>query len=102
MGVLWKTVRGILNRCLMVAIQFHDTLHGLRKGRGTMNTSLEANLIQQPMAMSEEVLYDIFYIFIKDMTPLTVAAAWIFLHYKEWAPCQHASSVDTGTTLPWL
>ena len=51
---------GILNRRLMSVIQFHDTLHGLRMGRETRNTSLEAKLLQQLMNMREEILYDIF------------------------------------------
>ena len=57
---LWKTVMGILNCCLMVAIQFHDTLHGLCTDRGTRTTYLESKLIQHLMAMMEEVLYYIF------------------------------------------
>ena len=60
MEVLWKTVVGILNRCLMALIQFHNTLHGLRTGRGTSTTSLEANLLQTMRAMKEEFLYNIF------------------------------------------
>ena len=60
MEVLWKRVTGILNRCLMSVIQFHDTLHGLRMGRETKNTSLEAKLLQHIMDMRKEVLKDIF------------------------------------------
>ena len=47
--VLWKTVPGILNRCLTTAIQFHDTLHGFRTGRGTGSASLQDKLLQQLM-----------------------------------------------------
>ena len=56
---LWKTVTGILNRRLAEAIQFHDTLHGFCTVKGTGNASLEADLLQQLMDMSEEALYDI-------------------------------------------
>ena len=58
--VLWKTVRGILNRCLTAAIQFHGTLHGFRTGRGTGTASLEAKLIHQMTLIREELLYKIF------------------------------------------
>ena len=51
---------GILNCHLMAEIQFHNTLHGLRTGRGTRTTSLEANLLQHLISMREEVLYNIF------------------------------------------
>ena len=43
----------------MVAIQFHDTIHGFCTGRGTGTDPLKAKLIQQLTAMKEEVLYDI-------------------------------------------
>ena len=51
---------GILNCRLMVVIQFHETLHSLRMGRSTGTTYLEAKLLQQMMAMREEVLYEKF------------------------------------------
>ena len=51
---------GILDSRLMVAIQFHKTLHGLCSGRETRTTSLESKLLQQMMDMGEEVLYNIF------------------------------------------
>ena len=44
---------------MMALIQFHDTLHGFRTGRGTGNAFLEANLIQQLTNMMEEVLQKI-------------------------------------------
>ena len=72
----------------MASIQFHETIHGLHtgRGRGTRTTSLEAKLLQHMMDMREEVIYDIFYIFINTMTSLTVASAWKPLQHKEWAP----------------
>ena len=51
---------GILNRSLMSSIQFHDTLHGIRIGRGTGTTSLESRLLQQLITIREEVIYKIF------------------------------------------
>ena len=60
MEFMWKTVIEILNIRLMVAIQFHDTLHGFRTFRGTGTAYLENNLIQQLIDMREEVLYEIF------------------------------------------
>ena len=42
---------GILNRLLTENIQFYNTLHGFRMGRGTGTASLEAKLLQQLMAM---------------------------------------------------
>ena len=58
--VLLKTVTGILNCRIMAAIQLQDTLHRFREDRGTKKTSIEAKLLQQLMAMREEVLYEIF------------------------------------------
>ena len=58
--VLWKMVTGILNFFLVGNIQFHDTLHSFRTGRGAGNAYLEAKLLQKLMDMMEEVLYEIF------------------------------------------
>ena len=58
--VMWKIVAVILNRRFNSSITFHDVLHGLRAGRGTGTTTLEAKLLQQFTAMREEVLYMIF------------------------------------------
>ena len=57
---LWNTVMAILIQRLMTVIQFHDTLHDFHTGRGIGTASLEAKLLQHPMAMREEVLYEIF------------------------------------------
>ena len=51
---------GILNCYLVAEIQFHDTLHGFRAGRGAGTASIRAKLLQQLMMMREEFLYDIF------------------------------------------
>ena len=53
-------MKGILKCRLMAEIQFHDTLHGLRTGRGMDTASLESKLLQQLADMREEVLYGIF------------------------------------------
>ena len=45
--MLWKIVTGILNLCLTDTIQFHETLHGFRIGRGPRNSYLEANMIHK-------------------------------------------------------
>ena len=49
-----------MNRRLIVVIQFHDTLHVFRAGRGTGTASLESNMLQQLMEMREEGIYEIF------------------------------------------
>ena len=53
-------VTGILNICHEASIQFHDTLHGFCTGIGIRTDSLEVKLLQQCMAIREEVLYEIF------------------------------------------
>ena len=57
---MWKVVAEILNRQLTTSITFHDSLHGVRAGRGTGTTTLEAKLFQKLAALREEVLYVIF------------------------------------------
>ena len=56
----WKVVAVILHRRLTAAITFDDALHGFREGRGTGTANLEAKLLQNLVAMREEVLYVIF------------------------------------------
>ena len=50
----------ILNLRLTMVIRLHKTLHGFHTGRGTGTAYIEATLLQHPMAMREEVLYEIF------------------------------------------
>ena len=57
---LWNTVTVILNLRLTVEMRLHKTLHGIHTGRGTGTAYIEANLLQHPMDMREEVLYEIF------------------------------------------
>ena len=49
-----------LNICLGAAINFYDVLHRFWEGRGMGTTYLEVKLIQNLMAIREEVLYTIF------------------------------------------
>ena len=58
--VVWKVVAVIPNFQFTASINFHDVLHGFWAGSRTGITSLEAKLLQQLAAMSEEVLYIIF------------------------------------------
>ena len=58
--LLWKTESGILNRCLMLVIVYHGTLHGFQAGQVMGINSLEAKLIHNMEAMSDEILYEIF------------------------------------------
>ena len=57
---LWKAISGIINRRLSSSIQFHDALHGFCALRGVGTTTLEANLLQQIIAMRDTVLHAIF------------------------------------------
>ena len=58
--VVWKVVAEILNSQLTASITFHDFLHRFWAGRGTGTATLEAKLIQQLVALKEEILYVIF------------------------------------------
>ena len=58
--LMWKLVADILNLRLMASITFHEFLHYFRAGRGTGTATLEAKLLQQLLALREEVLYVIF------------------------------------------
>eukprot|EP00978_Attheya_sp_CCMP212_P010592 scaffold25751_cov57-Attheya_sp.AAC.5 len=45
--VVWKLIARIINARLKVTIDFHDTLHGFRAGRGTGTATIEAKLCQE-------------------------------------------------------
>ena len=60
MDVVWKVVVVILNRYITDSITYHEFLHGLQAGCGTGTATLEAKLLQQLVAMREEVLYILF------------------------------------------
>ena len=50
----------LLNRWLMAAISFHDTLHVFRAGRGKGTAALDANIFQQITDMRKEFLSKVF------------------------------------------
>ena len=50
----------ILNQRFTTYSSFRDVLCGFRAGRGTGTTYLKAKMLQQLMAMMEEILYAIF------------------------------------------
>ena len=58
--VLCKVVVEILNPRLTASITFHNFLHRFRAGRGTGTSTLYAKLLQQLLAVREEVPYVIF------------------------------------------
>ena len=60
MGVVWKTVVVIINRCLREATTLHGVINGLRAGHGIGTASIKAKLLQQFTSMREKVLYGIF------------------------------------------
>ena len=49
--VVWKVVTLILNSQFTTSTTLHNVLHGLREGRGTGITSLEAKLIHKLTSM---------------------------------------------------
>ena len=50
----------ILNHRFTTTIAYHNFLNGLRAGRGTGTSTLEIKLLQQVVALREEVLHAIF------------------------------------------
>ena len=54
---MWKVVVAIINRRFTATITYQDFLHGFRAGHGTGTTTLKAKLLQQLVALREEVLY---------------------------------------------
>ena len=60
LGVVWKVVAAILNHWITASIAYHDFLRVFRAGCGTGNATLEDKLLQQLVAMREEVMYVIF------------------------------------------
>ena len=59
-GLLWKTVTGILNHCKKAAIQFHDIVYFFHTERGISTASIEAKMLQHLAEMREDFLYEIF------------------------------------------
>ena len=58
--VMWKVVTAILNRRITASITYHEILYGFRASCSTVTATIKAKLIQQLVAMREEVLYVIF------------------------------------------
>ena len=50
----------IFNHWIEAAVSFHNILNRLCPGWGTRNASLEYKLLQNLMAMGEEILYRVF------------------------------------------
>ena len=50
----------LIIKCLGAVVQFHNSLNGLRVGRGTGSATLEAKLLHKLTAIREEVLYEVF------------------------------------------
>ena len=57
--LLCKSLPGVINLQIGVAVQFHDVMHVFREDWGTGTTSLESNLLHQIMTMREEILYEV-------------------------------------------
>ena len=55
-----NAVSVVFNHQIGAAVNFHEELHGFRAVRGTGTASLEADLLQQPVAMREGVIYEVF------------------------------------------
>ena len=58
--VIWKAVFGVVNFRIGLAVDFHDTLHGFRAGRGMGTAYLEVKLTHKLTEMREKVFYKIF------------------------------------------
>ena len=58
--VILKAALGVVNFQIDTEVDFYDTLHGFRVGRGTGNAYLKYKLLQKLMAMMEEFLYEVF------------------------------------------
>jgi hypothetical protein len=58
--VMWKVCSSIINSRLQESIQFHEALHGFRRGRGTGTAILEAKLLMQRAQIQGHPLYQIF------------------------------------------
>ena len=54
---LWKVIYGIFNRWILSSVQFHDALHSFCAGIVTVTATLEANMLQQLIAMRYTFLH---------------------------------------------
>jgi len=62
---LWKLISAVMNWCLMMAIKFHDKIHGFLLGCGTGTACLEAKLGAQLALRSGCPLYHVYLDFSK-------------------------------------
>ena len=99
--LIWKNVTGELNLCLTEEIQFHNTLHNFCTNRGTRTASHEVNLLQRLVVMRGEVLNEIFWIFLRPMTPWTTTSVSTYWQHIVWYFRKSASSSDTGIYSLW-
>ena len=60
MEVVWNLVVGILNCRITASNTYHNFFHGFWAGCGTGTATVEAKLLQQLVAMTEEFLCMIF------------------------------------------
>lgn len=60
MDVIWKLITSIIDARLKGNIDFHDSLHGFRTGRGTGTTIIEAILFQQTASINQTPIFQVF------------------------------------------
>jgi hypothetical protein len=58
--VAWKVVSGIVQRRLQNGIEFEDSLHGFRPGRGTGTATLTLKLIMEKNLHGGQTLFQVF------------------------------------------
>ena len=58
--LIWKLIERIISNRLAAGIQFHDALHGFRKGRGCGTAILECRLEQECSLYNGETLFQVF------------------------------------------
>lgn len=57
---LYKLISGLINARVTSAVQFHDSVHGFRKGRSCSTAILEAKLEMQRARQEGQVYYQVF------------------------------------------
>jgi hypothetical protein len=58
--IIWKLISSIINQRVMNNVQFHDSLHGFCRGRGTQTATIETKLSHQLADMAQTPLFQIF------------------------------------------
>ena len=90
--MVWKIVSVILNRRFTASINYHDSLHGFRAGRGTGTSTFEVKLIHQVPTMREAVLHTIFLDLHKAYDSFDRSKCLEILEDTEWSPKPVGSS----------